>query len=106
MYETGRQRQDPACNYRLAMASLSGQLGLVQDDRAAQIGLETAARLADVDTSHCAFVWGMMLAGEFEVEGVKKYIVEVDLIEAKQFIEKSAYLDFGPAQQKLVGLLS
>jgi TPR repeat protein len=102
MYESGRQLNDAACSFRLAMASLSGQLGLLQDDHAARIGLEASARIADVNAPHCAFVWGMLLAGEFEVEGVRKDIVEVDVMEAKRFIGKSAYLDFGPAQHKMV----
>lgn len=35
-FETGRQRNDVACTYRLAMASLSGQLGLPINERLAR----------------------------------------------------------------------
>lgn len=97
MYETGVGKEDCACLYRMGMAYLLGQLGLEKDLEKALHFLGLATDRSDLDTPQPGFVLGMIKAGEFE--GITR--VEIELEFAKEVIERSAYLGFGPAQYKM-----
>ena len=99
-YEKGVKKEDCGCLYRIGMAYLLGQLGFEIDiDRALRY-LELAALRSDLDTPQPGYVLGMVRAGEFE--GVQLGRIAVDLEFAKENIERSAFLGFGPAQLKMV----
>ena len=96
------EKEDCGCLYRIGMAYLLGQLGFEIDLNRALSYLELAASRSDLDTPQPGYVLGMVRAGEFE--GVQLGRIPVDLEFAKENIERSAFLGFGPAQLKMVSL--
>ncbi|GAA5861746.1 hypothetical protein JCM3774_002692 [Rhodotorula dairenensis] len=102
-YEKGVERGDCGSTYRLAMAYLLGQIGVVADINKALGLLRRAADGADLDTPQPPYVLGMLLSGEFESPGVTfdKSQIPIDLDEAKWRVERAAYLNCGPAQYKM-----
>ncbi|KAK4049095.1 hypothetical protein OIO90_005565 [Microbotryomycetes sp. JL221] len=102
-YERGIEKGDCGSTYRLAMAYLLGQIGLVADVGKALALLRRAADTADLDTPQPPYILGMLLSGEFESPAVKinPDMVPLDIEEAKWRIERAAYLNFGPAQYKM-----
>lgn len=85
------------------MSFVSGSARLLEStDIALFADIERSANLADIDTPQPAFIWGTILAGEFQVGGVIRDLgVQVDIVEARRYIERAAYLDFGPAQLRM-----
>lgn len=97
----------------MGMASLLGQLDRPKDSQAAIPLLKRSADLSDVDAAQSAYVYGMLLLGEFSHVDLPSahldpYLprtpgdprVEPRLAEARRYIERAAYLNFGPAQYK------
>jgi TPR repeat protein len=130
-YEKGVEKGDCGSTYRLAMAYLLGQIGVVPDTGKALALLKRASDTADLDTPQreysslnpaneaddatlgsidftAPYILGMLLSGEFDSPVVKlqKDLVPLNLDEAKWRIERAAYLSFGPAQYKMVRFLS
>ena len=87
------------------MANLLGQLDLpINYPRAIQL-LRTAADKADIDTPQPAYIFGMLLAGEFGHVPVPAHLLQPAPPatmegEARRRIERAAYLNFVPAQHK------
>ncbi|CAO1620447.1 unnamed protein product [Sympodiomycopsis kandeliae] len=112
-YERGRGMQDVGCIYRLGMAHLLGQISIKQDHSQAMNLLREAADLANDDTPQPAYIYGMLFAGEFShlnihsslltppPDPVNPHIPASSERTALRYIEKSAYLNFAPAQYKL-----
>ncbi|GAA5989578.1 hypothetical protein JCM10908_000538 [Rhodotorula pacifica] len=102
-YEKGVEKGDCGSTYRLAMAYLLGQIGVIADINKAMGLLRRAADGADLDTPQPPYVLGMLLSGEFESPGVTfdKNLIPIDLDEAKWRVERAAYLNCGPAQYKM-----
>lgn len=131
-YERGVEKGDCGSTYRLAMAYLLGQIGVVPDVGKALALLRRAADTADLDTpqresnselltdswfaydllmawfrSAAPYILGMLLNGEFDSPAVtlQKDLIPLNIDEAKWRIERSAYLSFGPALYKMVRAL-
>jgi TPR repeat protein len=93
---------------RMGMAHLMGQLGLAANPEAALPVLQRAATLATVDVPQSAYVFGLLLLGEFSPASIPPHLF-VPLIppgssrdhEARRHLERAAYLNFAPAQYKL-----
>ncbi|SCZ99577.1 BZ3500_MvSof-1268-A1-R1_Chr3-1g06116 [Microbotryum saponariae] len=102
-YERGVEKGDCGSTYRLAMAYLLGQIGVMADAGKALALLRRAADAADVDTPQPPYILGLLLNGEFETAGAKlpQGVVPLNVEEAKWRIERAAYLAFGPAQYKM-----
>ena len=85
-----------------------GQLGLSANPEAALPILQRAATLATVDVPQSAYVFGLLLLGEFSPASIPPHLF-VPLIppgssrdhEARRHLERAAYLNFAPAQYKL-----
>jgi TPR repeat protein len=90
------------------MAHLMGQLGLSPSPEAALPLLQHAATLATVDVPQPAYVFGLLLLGEFSQASIPPHLF-TPLIppgstrdnEARRHLERAAYLNFAPAQYKL-----
>jgi TPR repeat protein len=109
-YERGCSVQDVGCIYRLGMANLLGQLELSTDHSRAIPLIREAADLANADTPQPSYVYGMLLAGEFNHVQVAKHLLlptvnvtQVHLFEgeARKRIQRAAYLNFAPAQFRM-----
>jgi TPR repeat protein len=85
-----------------------GQLGLSSSPEAALPLLQRAAVLATVEVPQAAYVFGLLLIGEFSPASVAPHLF-APLIppgsgreqEARRHLERAAYLNFAPAQYKL-----
>jgi hypothetical protein len=92
----------------MGMAHLVGQLGLPANPEAALPLLQRAATLATVDSPQPAYVFGLLLLGEFTHATVPPHLF-TPLIppgssrdnEARRHLERAAYLNFAAAQYKL-----
>lgn len=92
----------------MGMAHLVGQLGLPDNPEAALPLLQRAATLATVDSPQPAYVFGLLLLGEFSHASVPPHLF-TPLIppgssrdnEARRHLERAAYLNFAAAQYKL-----
>lgn len=90
------------------MAHLLGQLGLqVRPDIALPL-LQRAATLATIQVAQPAYVYGLLLLGEFSqaVISPDNFIAVLPpgvspQLEARKHLERAAYLNFSPAQYKL-----
>ncbi|KAG0140857.1 hypothetical protein CROQUDRAFT_83886 [Cronartium quercuum f. sp. fusiforme G11] len=101
-YEQGMSLGECASIYRLGMSYFLGQLQLPGDVVKAVAHLKTAADLADEDTPQPAYIYGMLLAGEFEsLPTIPADVLQPNPVEARQQIEKAAYLGFAAAQYKM-----
>ncbi|KAH9815546.1 chitin synthase regulator 3, partial [Melampsora americana] len=101
-YEHGMSLGDCASIYRLGMSYFLGQLQLPADVVKAVAHLKSAADLADEDTPQPAYIYGMLLAGDFEsLPQISSDVLKPNPIEARQLIEKAAYLGFAAAQYKM-----
>lgn len=99
--------------YRLGMANLLGQLNIPKNPQLAIKLLRQAADQADLDTPQPAYVFGMLLLGQFDQVDLPIPLIMSTLppasqqnpdprqSEAKRRIERAAYLAFAPAQYKL-----
>ncbi|KAE8265950.1 hypothetical protein A4X09_0g6396 [Tilletia walkeri] len=118
VYEKGMGKGDVCCTYRLGMANLLGQLGCMQNlPYAAQL-LREAADRADLETPQPAYIYGIMLAGEFAQVAVPPNLLMPALVtdpnranmtpqqqahfdaESFRYISRAAFLHFAPAQLK------
>lgn len=100
-FDQGRRKGSPACEYRCGKEACIEGSGREREGREM---LERAARNAvDEEEAICPFVWGMLLAGEVQGASIDGR-GGIDVARAKEWIERSAYLDFGPAQYKLVSV--
>lgn len=98
---------------RLGMANLLGQLNIPKNPQFAIKFLRQAAEQADLDTPQPAYVFGMILLGQFDQVDLPIPLIVATLppatqqnpdprqSEAKRRIERAAYLAFAPAQYKL-----
>ncbi|KAA1095134.1 hypothetical protein PGT21_036007 [Puccinia graminis f. sp. tritici] len=101
-YEHGLAFEECACVYRLGMSYLLGQMNLPVDMAQAVVFLKKAAQLANEETPQPAYIYGMILAGEFEsLPQIPHEILPPNLSESRYMIEKAAYLGFAAAQYKI-----
>ncbi|KAG8875798.1 hypothetical protein FRB97_004716 [Tulasnella sp. 331] len=112
-FDRGAALKETSCLYRLGMATLLGQLSVSKNPQTAIALLRQAADQADVDVPQPAYVYGMLLLGEFDQADLPMPIIMSTLppssssnpdprqAEAKRCIERAAYLNFAPAQYKL-----
>lgn len=101
-YEHGLAFEECACVYRLGMSYLLGQMNLPVDMAQAVVFLKKAAQLANEETPQPAYIYGMILAGEFEsLPQIPQEILPSNLSESKYMLEKAAYLGFAAAQYKI-----
>lgn len=100
-YSIGLEMGDAASTYRIGMLTLLGQHGLRQDFSLGIQYIRYAAEMADENAPHGAYIYGMLRARDLPDVPVPEAYLEYDVQEAKQFIEKAAYLGFSKAQQKL-----
>ncbi|UZJ57052.1 hypothetical protein CBS101457_006372 [Exobasidium rhododendri] len=111
-YERGCAVKDVGCIYRMGMANLLSQLNIPMNHNKAIPLMREAANLANLDTPQPAFIYGMLLTGEFKhVEVSPSLLVPMPdpsrpsqavtlEAEACRRIQRAAYLNFGPAQYK------
>jgi len=90
------------------MAHLLGQLGLPPRPDIALLLLQRAASLATIQVAEPAYVYGLLLLGEFSEAVVSPQLFAAVLppgvspqLEARKHLERAAYLNFSPAQYKL-----
>lgn len=96
----------------MGMAHLQGQLDLPPNPEAAIPLLKQAADIADVESPQAAYVFGMLLLGSYNHIDIPSITISRYLprasaanpdprgAEAKRYIERSAYLNYAPAQTK------
>lgn len=106
-YERGVHVTDVGCIYRMGMANLLAQLELPTSYPRAIAMLRDAADKADLDTPQPAYIYGMLLAGEFSHVDIPSHLlrpakepVAATEDEARRRIQRAAYLNFAPAQFK------
>lgn len=106
-YDRGVHVGDVGCIYRMGMANLLGQLELPVNYARAIAMLRDAADKADLDTPQPAYIYGMLLAGEFSHVDIPSNLLRSPNIsqasledEARRRIQRAAYLNFAPAQYK------
>ncbi|GAC75262.1 aconitase/homoaconitase [Moesziomyces antarcticus T-34] len=105
-YDRGVHAGDVGCIYRLGMANLLGQLEVGVNHARAIAMLRDAADKADVDTPQPAYIYGMLLAGEFAHVQIAPHLLAPAQAggsvedEARRRIQKAAWLGFAPAQYK------
>ncbi|KAK7014138.1 hypothetical protein VNI00_019375 [Paramarasmius palmivorus] len=103
-FERGVSKGEPGCMYRMGMACLLGQLNQPANvDRALSL-LKGAAIASSLDAPQPAYVYALLLLGEFTQASVPPHLLPPTgqaQAEAKQHLERSAYLHFPPAQYKL-----
>ncbi|TFK63725.1 HCP-like protein [Pluteus cervinus] len=109
-FERGVKLGSESCCYRMGMAHLMGQLGLPASQEAAIPLLHRAATLASTSTPQPAYVYALLLLGEFTqlptplpTSIFSLYIPSTSSspLEARKHLERAAYLGFAPAQYKL-----
>ena len=90
------------------MAHLLGQLGLPPRPDIALPLLQRAATLATIQVAQPAYVYGLLLLGEFSQAIISPHFFSAVLppgvspqLEARKHLERAAYLNFAPAQYKL-----
>lgn len=105
-YDRGVHAADVGCIYRMGMANLLGQLELPVNHARAVAMLRDAADKADLDTPQPAYIYGMLLAGEFSHVDIPSQLLKPSHAstpvedEARRRIQRAAYLNFAPAQYK------
>ncbi|KAG8216706.1 HCP-like protein [Butyriboletus roseoflavus] len=107
-FERGVKLNVESCVYRMGMAHLMGQLGLPPQPEIGLPLIHRAATLASVQVPQPAYVYGLLLLGEFSHVTVPPQFF-APLIpphssaqqEARLHLERAAFLHFAPAQYKL-----
>ncbi|KAH0835866.1 HCP-like protein [Lanmaoa asiatica] len=107
-FERGIKLNVESCVYRMGMAHLMGQLGLSAQPEIGLPLIHRAATLASVQVPQPAYVYGLLLLGEFSHVTVPPQFF-APLIpphssapqEARLHLERAAFLHFAPAQYKL-----
>lgn len=100
-YHRGVDAQDSASCYRLGMMTLRGQHGQPQDWRVAIELIRSSADTADENAAQGAYVYGMLLAQQLPQIDVPTTFLQPDDGQARQYIEKAAFLRFAKAQLKM-----
>ncbi|KAG6888819.1 hypothetical protein C0992_007433 [Termitomyces sp. T32_za158] len=109
-FERGVKLGVESCAYRMGMAHLMGQLGLPSNSSLALPLLHRAATLASVTTPQPAYIFALLLLGEFSSLQTPispslfaPYIPpgSTQILEVRKHLERAAYLGFAPAQYKL-----
>ncbi|RDB30166.1 Chitin synthase regulatory factor 4 [Hypsizygus marmoreus] len=109
-FERGVKLGVESCAYRMGMAHLMGQLGLPANPNLALPLLHRAATLATTAVPQPAYVYALLLLGEFTQLSAPlpsslfaPYIPPSSspALEARKHLERAAYLGFAPAQYKL-----
>ncbi|KAI9735875.1 MAG: hypothetical protein M1834_001340 [Cirrosporium novae-zelandiae] len=100
-YEIGASLHDSASNYRLGMMSLLGQCNQPIDYARGVELIHYAAEGADSNAPQGAYIYGMLLAQELDEIRVPEGYLSFDINEARQYIEKAAFLGFAKAQVKM-----
>lgn len=100
-YQSGLANKDSAAAYRLGMINLLGQRGMPKDIARGLDLIHQAADTADEDAPQGAFVYGMLIARDLPDVVVPEGILTYDVAQAKQYVEKAAYLGFAKAQLKM-----
>lgn len=103
-FERGAKLGVESCVYRMGMAHLLGQLGLPPNPAAALPFLQRAATLASTTTPQPAYVYALLLLGEFSAASLPTSLLPqlpIAQSEARRHLERAAYLGFAPAQYKL-----
>ncbi|CCU75701.1 chitin synthase activator [Blumeria hordei DH14] len=100
-YCKGIAMKDSASHYRLAMMNLLGQHGTPQDYGRGIDLVRFAAETADENAPQGAYVYGMLLARELPNIDIPEQYLPYDIVEARLYIEKAAYLGFGKALSKM-----
>ncbi|KAI1261988.1 hypothetical protein F5Y18DRAFT_181790 [Xylariaceae sp. FL1019] len=100
-YHIGLAAKDSAAAYRLGMVNLLGQRGMPKDVARGLDLIHQAADTADEDAPQGAFVYGMLIARDLPDVAIPEGVLPYDVAQARQFIEKAAYLGFAKAQLKM-----
>ncbi|KAG6854750.1 hypothetical protein C0991_001177 [Blastosporella zonata] len=109
-FERGVKLGVESCAYRMGMAHLMGQLGLQANPSTALPLLHRAATLATVATPQPAYIFALLLLGEFAslqtplpAHLFAPFIPagSTQVLEVRKHLERAAYLSFAPAQYKL-----
>ncbi|KZT64112.1 HCP-like protein [Daedalea quercina L-15889] len=107
-YEHGAAHAVPGCIFRLGMAYLSGQLGLLCSPEHALPLLKQAAALSTPDTPHPVYFYALLLLNELPELSVQPYLLLQHISpgsalahEARRHLERAAYLGHAPAQARL-----
>lgn len=100
-FERGVRLAVPACCYRMGMAHLLGQLGLVPGPSAALPLLQRAAALATPDVPQPPYVLALILLGEFDARVPSSLLGPSPHADARRHLERAAYLGYAPAQFRL-----
>ncbi|KAF8076340.1 hypothetical protein FPV67DRAFT_1664619 [Lyophyllum atratum] len=109
-FERGVKLGVESCAYRMGMAHLMGQLGVQANPSVALPLLHRAATLATVTTPQPAYIFALLLLGEFNSlpsplpPSVFSPFVSAGstpTLEVRKHLERAAYLGFAPAQYKL-----
>lgn len=103
-YHLGVDAGDAASCYRLGMMTLRGQHGQQQDFGRGVDLIRQSAFSADENAAQGAYVYGMLLARQLPQIEIPEAILPYDAREAKNNIEKAAYLKFAKAQLKMGSL--
>jgi TPR repeat protein len=92
----------------MGMVSLMGQLGMPVDHGKAMQLLRAAADNSSMDMPQPAYVYGLLLFGEFPSATVSPQLISSllppatsSMTEARRHIDRAAFLGFAPAQYKL-----
>ncbi|QRV80227.1 Tyrosine kinase domain protein [Ceratobasidium sp. AG-Ba] len=113
LFEYGAKLKEPNCLYRLGKACLLGELDMSVDLLRGMELLKEAANLSTIDCPHPAYIFGIILMGEFPRVTLPPTVIAqvlskpepdsslVSLSEARLFIKRSAYLGFGPALYRM-----
>ncbi|KAG0132890.1 hypothetical protein HOY82DRAFT_605322 [Tuber indicum] len=100
-YNHGAAMGDSASNYRLGMMTLLGQHSQKQDYARGVHLIRLAAQTADENAPQGAYVYGMLLARELPGIEIPDLFLPLDIRQAKEMIEKAAFLGFARAQLKM-----
>ncbi|KAH8146051.1 uncharacterized protein LAJ45_09973 [Morchella importuna] len=100
-YNQGANLGDSASNYRLGMMTLLGQHGQKQDYARGVTLIRQAANTADENAPQGAYVYGMLLARELPGIEIPDLFLPLDIRQAREMIEKAAFLGFARAQLKM-----
>ncbi|CAG8512274.1 4925_t:CDS:2 [Ambispora leptoticha] len=92
---------DVSALYRLALIYMLGDMRQEVNYKQAMIYLKQAASKADEDCPEGAFVYGMILAKEYQAANVPDELVVPDEHEAKELIQKAANFGYAPALYKM-----
>lgn len=85
---------------RMGMATLLGQLDLRSNPPEAVRILESAARASTPDNSEPAYVWGMLLAGEFAALPIPAGTLPTNPANGRKWLEWAAEMGYPAAQYK------